>query len=68
MIKKKRTVITEESHEVWIIRRSEDETSDARADEATDTSVNGLVSLDQAVVILSQTDLDAADSQDGDNS
>ena len=38
MTKKKRTVITEESHEIWIIRQGQDELPETAAEEATDTS------------------------------
>ena len=46
MTKKKRTVITEESHEVWIIRQGERESHDA----SSDTGSGSIVSTEDSLM------------------
>jgi hypothetical protein len=65
MTKKRRTVITEESHEVWIIRHGDDEPQETDGpDETVETSSSELVplNLDDVDSDLSPIDSNTVDS------
>jgi len=63
MTKKKRTVITEESHEVWIIRNPNDQTH-GDVDESANASPTAVIPRDQIVSGSSETDSSLSDIDD----
>ena len=62
MTKKKRTVITEESHEVWIIRNPNDQTSGDVGESANASPA--VIPRDQIVSGSSEADSDLLDIDD----
>ena len=63
MAKKKRTVITEESHEVWIIRNPNDQTP-GDVGESANASPAAVIPRDQIVSCSSEADSNLSDFDD----